>query len=102
MKINKPIAFVSLETVFIEIERSKVSVPAFIILKKWSSLPVLLLSHLNEYSIKLYKRNWFVTLLKMKINKQFAFASFDKVFIKIERSKVRVSAWILEFFKNMD
>ena len=33
MKINKPIAFVSLETVFIEIERSKVSVSAFIIFK---------------------------------------------------------------------
>ena len=59
-------------------------------------LPVLLLSYLNEYSIKSYKRNWFVTLLKMKINKQVAFASFHKAFIKIVRSKVRVSAWILE------
>jgi len=33
MKINKPIEFVSLETVFIEIERSKVSVSTFIIFK---------------------------------------------------------------------
>ena len=33
MKINKTIEFVSLETVFIEIERSKVSVSAFIIFK---------------------------------------------------------------------
>ena len=33
MKINKPIEFVSLEIVFIEIERSYVSVSAFIIFK---------------------------------------------------------------------
>ena len=42
----------------------------------------------------------FFILRKMKINKQIAFVSFDKVFIEIERSKVRAPAFV--FFKNMD
>jgi len=38
----------------------------------------------------------------MKINTPIAFVSFDKVFIEIERSRVRASAFILVLFKNID
>ena len=51
----------------------------------------LLLSYLNEYFIKRYKRNCFFNLRKMKIVKPIAFVPFDEVLIEIERAKARAS-----------
>ena len=40
--------------------------------------------YLNEYFIKLYKRNWFFYLRFTKNKKPITFVSFDKVFIEIQ------------------
>ena len=39
--------------------------------------------HLSQFKTKHDKRNWFINLRKMKMNKPIAIVSFDRVFIEI-------------------
>ena len=66
--------------------------------KIWIRSPVFPLSYLNQFFIRWYKRNWFIALREMKINKQFAFVQFEKELTKIERSKVRASDFTILVF----
>ena len=100
MKINKQFAFASFDNVFIKIGRSKVRESAWILefFKNMDSQPCFSLSYLNQFFIRWYKRNWFIALREMKINKQFAFAQFEKELTEIERSKVRASDFTILVF----